>query len=332
MWSIRSSSVDAWVRSKGGIGRTSLHFNEFLELLEETVDEWVDDKAPRLSASLAFYTLLSMAPLLIIIVAVAALIYGQEAARGQLVWQIQGLVGSESAKTIQGLILSAYKPGTGIVASLLGLLTLAFGASSVVVELRDALNTIWRIAPDPRNTGLAGIVWMAKERFYSCALILGVGFLLLVSLVLNAWIAAMGRFFVIFLPTSEAVLHAGAFSISFFVITFLFAAIYKLLPDVHLRWSDVVIGASATSLFFTAGKQLIALYLGKASFASTYGAASSLVIVLVWVYYSAMLFFLGAEFTKVYTKTFGSHSSNRPHAAPQSKPESAAPQSLSMEE
>jgi membrane protein len=295
---------------------SSLHLKELLELLKETVSEWLSDKAPRLGASLAFYTLLSLAPLLIVIVAVASLVYGQEAARGQLVWQIQDLVGPDGAKAIQGLIQDAYRPGTGMVASLLGLLTLAFGASSVVVELRDALNTIWHVAPDPRNTGFASIFRLAKERFYSFGLILGVGFLLLVSLVLNAWIAAMGSFFGSFLPTPELLLHIATFFFSFFVITFLFAAIYKLLPDVHLRWSDVVIGSSVTSLLFTIGKQLIGLYLGKASFGSTYGAAGSLVIVLVWVYYSAMLFFLGAEFTKVYTKTFGSQLSNRLQPVP----------------
>jgi membrane protein len=289
----------------------SLHFEELLELFKGTVSEWLDDRAPRLGASLAFYTLLSLAPLLIVIVAVAAVVYGQEAARGQLVWQIQDLVGPDGAKAIQGLIQGAYKPGAGLVASLLGVLTLAFGASSVVVELRDALNTIWHVAPAPRNTSFTNIFRLAKERFYSFALILGVGFLLLVSLVLNAWIAAMGSFFGSFLPTPEAVLHAATFLFSFFVITFLFAAIYKLLPDVHLIWSDVAIGASVTSLLFTIGKQLIGLYLGKASFGSTYGAAGSLVIVLVWVYYSAMLFFLGAEFTKVYTKTFGSQFSGK---------------------
>jgi membrane protein len=293
-----------------------LHFKEWLGLFKETVGEWIDDRAPRLGASLAFYTLLSLAPLLIVIVAVAALVYGQEAARGQLVWQIQGLVGPDGAKAIQGLIQGAYKPGTGVVASLLGVLTLAFGASSVVVELRDALDTIWHVPPDPRNTGFASIFWLAKQRFYSIAMILGVGFLLLVSLVLNAWIAAMGSFFGSFLPTSEAVLHAATFLFSFFVITFLFAAIYKLLPDVHLRWSDVAIGASVTSLLFTIGKQLIGLYLGKASFGSTYGAAGSLVIVLVWVYYSAQLFFLGAEFTKVYTRTFGSQFSGKLQPVP----------------
>ena len=295
---------------------SSLHLKELPELLKETVSEWLDDKAPRLGASLAFYTLLSLAPLLIVIVAVAALVYGQEAARGQLVWQIQDLVGPDGAKAIQDLIQGAYKPGTGVVASLLGLLTLAFGASSVVVELRDALNNIWHVPPDSRNTGFASLFRLAKERFYSFALILGVGFLLLVSLVLNAWIAAMGSFFGSFLPTPEAVLHAATFLFSFVVITFLFAAIYKLLPDVHLRWSDVAIGASVTSLLFTIGKQLIGLYLGKASFGSTYGAAGSLVIVLVWVYYSSMLFFLGAEFTKIYTKTFGSQLSDRLQRVP----------------
>jgi len=283
-----------------------LRLKELLGVFKETVSEWVNDKAPRLGASLAFYTLLSLAPLLIVIVAVAALVYGQEAARGQLVWQIQGLVGPDGARAIQGLVQGAYKPGTGVIATLLGFLTLAFGASSVVVELRDALNTIWHVPFDRSNTGLLNIFRLVKHRFYSFAMILGVGFLLLVSLVLNAWIAAMGKFFASALPTPETLLHVATFLISFLVITFLFAAIYKMLPDVRLQWSDVAVGASVTSLLFAIGKQLIGLYLGKTSFGSTYGAAGSLVIVLVWVYYSAQLFFLGAEFTKVYTKTFGS--------------------------
>ena len=283
-----------------------LRLKDLLGMFKETVGEWVNDKAPRLGASLAFYTLLSLAPLLVVIVAVAALVYGQEAARGQLVWQIQGLVGADGARAIQGLVQGAYKPGTGVIATLLGFLTLAFGASSVVVELRDALNTIWHVPRDRDNTGLSSIFRLVKERFYSFAMILGVGFLLLVSLVLNAWIAAMGKFFASALPTPEPLLHVATFLISFLVITFLFAAIYKMLPAVRLQWSDVAVGASVTSLLFTIGKQLIGLYLGKTTFGSTYGAAGSLVIVLVWVYYSAQLFFFGAEFTKVYTKTFGS--------------------------
>ncbi len=289
----------------------SLHSKELVELLKETFSEWIDVKAPRLGASLAFYTLLSLAPLLIVIITVAALVYGQEAARGQLVWQIQDLVGPDGARAIQGLIQGAYKPGTGVVASLLSLLTLAFGASSVVVDLRDSLNTIWRVPSDTRCTGFAGISQFVKERCYSFAMILGAGLLLLISLALSAWIAAMGRFFGSFLPTPEAVLHAAAFLFSFVVITFLFAALYKFLPDVRLEWSDVVIGASVTSLLFTLGKELIGLYLGKASFDSTYGAAGSLVIMIVWVYYSAQLFFLGAEFTNVYTRTFGSQFSRK---------------------
>jgi len=283
-----------------------LRLKELLGVFKETVSEWVNDKAPRLGASLAFYTLLSLAPLLIVIVAVAALVYGQEAARGQLVWQIQGLVGPDGARAIQGLVQGAYKPGTGVIATLLSLLTLAFGASSVVVELRDALDTIWHVPLDRCNTGLSNIFRLVKDRFYSFAMILGVGFLLLVSLVLNAWIAAMGKFFASALPTPESLLHVATFLISFLVITFLFAAIYKMLPAVRLQWSDVAVGASVTSLLFTIGKQLIGLYLGKTSFGSIYGAAGSLVILLLCVYYSAQLFFLGAEFTKVYTKTFGS--------------------------
>jgi membrane protein len=294
----------------------SLHFKELVELLKETFNEWIDVKAPRLGASLAFYTLLSLAPLLIVTVAIAALVYGQEAARGQLVWQIQGLVGPDGARAIQGLIQGAYKPGTGVVASLLSVLTLAFGATSVVVDLRDSLNTIWRVPTNTRCAGFAGISRLVKERCYSFAMILGAGFLLLISLALTAWIAAMGRFFGSFLPTSEAVLHAAAFLFSFVAITFLFAALYKFLPDVRLEWSDVVIGASVTSLLFTLGKELIGLYLGKASFGSTYGAAGSLVIMIVWVYYSAQLFFLGAEFTNVYTRTFGSQFSRKLQLAP----------------
>jgi len=284
-----------------------LCLKELLGIFKETVSEWGNDKAPRLGASLAFYTLLSLAPLLVVVVAVAGLVYGQEAARGQLVWQIQGLVGPDGAKAIQGLVKGAYQPRTGVIATVLGFVTLAFGASSVVVELADALNTIWHVPLNPGNTGLSSIFRLVKEQFYSFAMILGVGFLLLVSLVLNAWIAAMGRFFASALPTPESILHMANFLISFLVTTFLFAAIYKILPDVCLQWSDVAVGASVTALLFTIGKQLIGLYLGKTSFGSTYGAAGSLVVVLVWVYYSAQLFFLGAEFTKVYTKTFGSH-------------------------
>jgi membrane protein len=289
-------------------------------LLKETVTAWIDDNAPRLGASLAFYTMLSLAPLLIVVVAVAALAFGQKAAQGQLIWEIQDLVGTEGARAIQGLIQSAYKPASGATVTVLGVLTLVLGASAAVAELRDALNTIWHV-PAAAFSSLRGFLRLVKERFYLFGLILGVGFLLLVSLALNAAVTALGFRFGSLLPASESVLRVAVFLMSFLVITFLFAAIYKFLPDVQLKWSDVIVGACFTSLLFTVGKQLIGLYLGKASFGSTYGAAGSLVIVMVWVYYSAQLFFFGAGFTKIYTETFGSRLDDKLKVQPP-KPES----------
>lgn len=274
-------------------------------LFRESFSEWNQDNVPRLGAALAFYTLLSLAPILIVIVAVAALVYGKQAASGQLAWEIQGLVGGDAARSIQSIIQEAYKPGAGLLASLLSILTLIFGASSVVVELRDDLNFIWHCPTPPARTRLARVIRLVEERFYSLALVIGVGLVLLILLVLSVWASAMGRLFDAHFAVPEPLLHLATFVISFLVVTFLFGAIYKILPDVELTWRDVIVGASVTSLVFSLGKQLIGLYLGKASF-NSYGAAGSIVVLLVWVYYSAQLFFLGAEFTKVYAKKFGS--------------------------
>ncbi|HXJ12262.1 MAG TPA: YihY/virulence factor BrkB family protein [Candidatus Limnocylindrales bacterium] len=282
-----------------------------LRVFKEAAAEWNQDNGARLSAALAFYILLSLAPVLVVFIAVLALVYGKEAARGQLVGKIQGLAGRSAAAAIQEVVKSARQPGTGTVATLLGVVTVALGASSVVVELRDALNTIWHVHRDCGNRGLARITRLLTKRFFSFTMMVGAGVLLLVSLVLDAWIAAMEKLLGSFLPTPEPVLHLATFLISFLVITCLFAAIYKLLPDTRLEWRDVAVGAPVTSLIFTAGKQVVGLYLGKASLESSYGAAGSLVILLVWVYYSAQLFFFGAEFTKVYANTFGSHSGGR---------------------
>jgi len=285
----------------------AIHHGRITRLFRQTASEWNADNAQRLGAALAFYTLLSLAPILIVIVGVAALVFGRQAATGQLAWEIGDLVGQDAAVTIQTLIQAAYKPGTGLLATALSVLTVMFGASSVVVELRDDLNLIWRSPAAPAATGVASIIRLAKERFYSFALVVVAGLALLFLLALSVAIAALGKFFHSALPFPEPIMHVLAFLFSFFVITFLFGAVYKSLPDVKLKWSDVTVGASVTSLIFEIGKQLIALYLGKASFSSTYGAAGSLVVLLVWVYYSAQLFFFGAEFTKVYTRTFGSH-------------------------
>jgi len=283
-----------------------LHLKEIGQMLGETIDEWANDNAQRLGASLAFFTLLSLAPLVVVVVAVGAAVFGPEAAEGQFAWEIRNLVGPVGAEAIQELIRGAYKPGAGTVATILSILTLLFGATSVAVELHDALNTIWHV---PAKTGKFStrMADFVKERFSSLLLVAGGGFILIVSLIWSAWVAAMGRYFGSVLALPELVLHVAAFLVSFVAITLVFSAIYKFVPDVQLKWSDVIVGACFSALVFVIGKQLLALYLGKVSLGSPYGAAGSLVTVLVWVYYSAQLFFLGAEFTKVYTRTYGSH-------------------------
>jgi membrane protein len=204
------------------------------------------------------------------------------------------------------VLRAALKPEGSVIATVFSVVTLAIGATSVVVELQDALNDIWHV-PHPSAGGFAAILVLVRQRFYSLAMVLGAGFLLLVSLLVSASIVLIGRSVGAMLPIPEFSLHVLSFLISFFVTTFLFGAVYKIMPDVELKWSDVLVGASFTSLIFTAGKQLIGLYLGRAGIGSSYGAAGSLVIILVWVYYSAQLFFFGAEFTKVYAKKYGSH-------------------------
>jgi len=276
--------------------------------MREAAIEWNNDNVPRLGAALAFYALLSLAPLLVIVVAVAAQAFGRKAAEGQLAWDIQGMVGPEQAHAVQEIIRSAIKPEGGVIATWLSIITLAIGATGVVVELQDALNTIWHVPA--KLTGLAGLI---QQRVYSFLMVLGVGLLLLVSTLLSVWIAAMDKFLGPMLPAHQSNLHTLTFVISFVVITFLFAAVYKIMPDVELEWNDVLVGASVTSLIFTIGKQIIGVYLGRAHIGSSYGAAGSLVIVLVWAYYSAQLFFFGAEFTKVYARKYGSQFSRKLH-------------------
>jgi membrane protein len=280
--------------------------SEWIYMIREAGNEWLDDQAQRLGASLAFYTLLSLAPLLVITVALAGLVFGREAANGQLAWQIQNLVGLDEARGLQAIIQSAQRPAVGLFATVLSIATLVFSASSAAADLQDALNIIWHV-PSPSCQGLfANVIRFVKSRFYPLMIVLGGGVLLVASLAFSTLIAALGKLFHSF-RIPEATLHAGVFVLSFLVITAIFAAIYKILPNVRLTWTDVLVGACVSSLLFTIGKQLIALYLGKVGVASAYGAAGSLVVVLIWVYYSAQLFFLGAEFTKIYARTRGSH-------------------------
>ena len=271
-------------------------------LLRDAFYAWIDDKAPALGAALAYYTVFALAPLLIIVIAIAGLAFGREAAQGQILSQIEGLVGEQGGRAVQAMLENARQPGPGIVASAVGLITLIVASTGVFAQLQDSLNTIWRVTPKP-GRGILGII---RDRLLSFLMVIVAGFLLLVSLVLSAALAALGKFFSYLLPVPEAVLHGVNFVVSFAVITLLFAAIYKVLPDAKISWSDVWIGAAVTSLLFSLGKFMIGLYLGKGSVASAYGAAGSLVIILVWVYYSAQILLYGAEFTAVYAIRYGS--------------------------
>jgi membrane protein len=281
----------------------SFRWCDLKALLNDTLNEWYKHKVPRLGASVAFYTLFSLAPLLVVVVAIAGLWFGEEAARGGIVAQIEGLVGPTGAAAIQAVLKEAYRPAAGVLATIIGLLTLFMGATAVVTELRDALNTIWEV-PAPEVSGLKSLLMFVRERFFSFAMVLGVGFLLLVSLVINAWLAAMGAYFTGWFPAM--VLQFASSVVTFAVITVLFALIYKIMPDVSLEWRDVLLGAGVTSLFFNLGKLVIGIYIGSSTLASAYGAAGSLVILLVWIYYSAQVFFFGAEFTQVFANRYGS--------------------------
>lgn len=281
-------------------------------LLSDSFDGWSKHKAPRLGASLACYTLLSLAPLLLVIVAVVGLVFGHTAAEHDIVEQVRLLVGNDGAKASEALLGASRNTTHGIVATTVGLMTLLFGASGVMIELRDALNTIWEV-PTREMAGLKNkALAFIKERVLSFAIVLSIGFLLVVSLAISTWIAAAGAMSASFLPAYEAILHVLNLSVSFIIITFLFAAIYKVMPDVQLQWHDVVLGGAVTSLLFAVGKLLLGIYLGKASIASSYGAFASIVILVVWVYYSGQIFFLGAEFTKTFANKYGSQPSRNP--------------------
>lgn len=276
------------------------------DLIRRTASSWNDLNAPHLGAALAFYAIFSMAPLLIISVAIAGFVFGQQVAQGQILRQIQGLVGTAGAQAIQSILQHLSHTSSGVAATAVGVIVLLFGASGVFCELRDSLNAVWGV-----KTPGAGLKGMIRYRFFSFALVLSIGFLLLVSLVLSAALAAAGKYFGQFLPVPGPVLSAANLLISFVGVTILFALLYKIVPDIPIAWSDVWIGAAVTSVLFSVGKLLIGLYLGKASVGSAYGAAASLVVFLVWIYYSAQIFFLGAEFTRSFSERHGARARER---------------------
>jgi membrane protein len=277
-----------------------------LGLCKQVFAEWNSDNATRWSASVAFYTLLSLAPLLILTIAIAGYVYGAGAARGQLALGLRNLVSPEISPAIEVLLSRPQKPSTGVLAVMFGVLTLFMGASSVLTELHDALNAIWHVPVERKGSQVAALFRLIKERLYSFGVIIGCGILLLVSLALSSWLDALEAIFRWRNVSANYWFHVAVFAMSFLAIAFVFTAIYKLIPEVDLDWSDVTVGGIVTAVLFVAGKQLIAIYVGKTGLGSAYGAAGSIVVILVWVYYSAQVFFLGAEFTKVYAERVGS--------------------------
>jgi membrane protein len=271
-------------------------------LARDTLKSWMDDYAPSMGAAIAYYTVFSLAPLLLIVTSIAGVVFGPEAARGEIVAQLSGLMGPQAAEMIENLILSVADSEKGWLATSIGLLLMLIGATTVFGELQSALDRIWD-APPREGSGLINLL---RTRLLSFGLILAVGFLLLVSLVLSAALAALGRWWAPFFGAWEALLHAVNFAVSFGMVTVIFALIYKIMPSVRIRWRDVWVGAAVTALLFTIGKLLIGLYIGKSGVASGWGAAGALVVLLVWVYYSAQIFLLGAEFTWLCAHRYGS--------------------------
>lgn len=272
------------------------------DFLRETVAEWQADDAVSMGAALAYYAIFSMAPLLILVIAFAGLFLGQKAAEGELVGQIGALVGTSGAQALQDMIARASSPKAGVVASIVSVVTITLGATGLFGQLQHALDKIWE-APRPTRTGLIAHV---RKRAVAFGMILGIGFLLLVSLALSAALALLHDVLAEHLPILGALLPTLNLLLSFGVATALFALIYKVLPDVPMRWSDIWPGAAVTALLFGVGKSLIGLYLGRAGATSVYGAAGSFVLLLLWVYYSAQILFIGAEFTEVYSRRYGS--------------------------
>ena len=281
------------------------------DVVTETFSKWIDDKCPRLAAALAYYTIFAMAPTLVVVIGVASMVFGQDAAQGKIVTEVQDLVGREGAEAVQTILKNSAQDDAGLIATTLGFLAVIVGATTVFVELQDSLNTIWGVTPKPGR----GILGVLRDRFLSFAMVIGTGFMLMISLVVSAGLSALEAWMAGALPNISVWLLQGMNTVlSIAIFTVLIGAIYKVLPDVEITWRDVAIGAAITAVLFTFGKFLIGLYLGQGSIASTYGAAGSLAVLFVWVYYSALIFFLGAEFTQVYANRWGGRVQPSSHA------------------
>ena len=283
------------------------------QLSRAAVNAWLDDFAPSMGAAIAYYTAFSIAPVLIIAIAIAGMIFGQDAAQGEIVWQIRSIVGEEGAVAVQGLLRSVSVSSDSAIATTLSIVTLLIGSTAVFAELQNALDRIWRTPAAGRGNG----VWpLIRTRLLSFGLILGLGFMLMVSLVVSAALAALGKWWGGWIEGWEIFMQVLNLLISFGVFTALFSAIYKFMPRVGLSWHDVRIGAVATTVLFLIGKSLIGLYLGRTGMSSGFGAAGSFALLLAWIYYSSQIFLLGAEFTWIYANNFGSRAQVGGGAAP----------------
>lgn len=275
-------------------------FKEILSLLNETYTEFVDDKAFKMAAALSYYSAFSLGPLFIIVIAIAGFIFGEEAARGQLFGELARLMGPDSAVFLETILKGAANKSTGIFATIVSIVLVVMGALGVFIELRESLNIIWGVELKPGKPLLSFL----KNRLNSFYMVIASGFLLMISLIINSAIALLYSYFgsslSVILPGADIVNNV----ISFFIITLLFAVIFKYLPDVIIKWKYVWFGAAITSILFTIGKYLIGLYIGNSSYTSTYGAAASLVVLFVWIYYSGLILFFGAEFTQVYRNRY----------------------------
>ena len=291
-----------------------MKLGKWFKLVKESVSAWVDDYAPSMGAALAYYTIFSIAPLLIIVIAVAGIFFGQDAVRGEIASQLGDLIGADGARAVQGLIASASAPKSGLIATVVGVFVLILGATTVFGELQSALDRIWRVPAAPKTTG----IWkLLRTRILSFGLVLGMGFLLLVSLVISAALAAFGSWSSGAMGEWEWLFQFLNLLISLALETGLFAMIYKIMPRARIAWHDVWVGAAVTAVLFEIGKFLIGLYLGKSGVTSGFGAAGSLVVLLLWVYYSAQIFLLGAEFTWLYAHQHGSRAGEgQPARAP----------------
>ena len=280
-----------------------MNYQQLYSLAKKSVTAWIDDYAPSMGAAISYYTVFSIAPLLLIVIAIAGFVWGRDAVQGQIVGQLSGLIGRDGAMGIQALIESANKPAKGLIATGISIAVLVVGATTVFAELQSAMDRIWDV---PAAQKASGIWATLRSRLLSLGFILGLGFLLAVSLVFSAGVAAFGSWATGLFPGWEVLLQAINMLISFGISTVLFAMIFKLMPQAHVSWRDVWVGASVTAVLFEIGKSLIGLYIGKSSVTSSFAAAGSLVVLLVWVYYSAQIFLLGAEFTWVYAHDHGS--------------------------